>query len=249
MSGKLLNTTRFTLSPLGDSAVVVTFGNEIQYDIHQKIKILMELLENEPFVGLVECVPAYTNLTVYYDPLVVFNEQKYRDKEEISPYEVVCSNIKKKLQQMKTNKKMTHRTISIPVCYGGEYGPDLEYVARYNHLTTDEVIRIHSSGEYLVYMIGFAPGFPFLGGLSEKIATPRRSSPRTAIPAGAVGIAGMQTGVYPISTPGGWQLIGQTPQKLFLPNENPPSLLQAGDIVKFYPISDEEYKEMKEEIR
>ncbi|MFJ8245016.1 5-oxoprolinase subunit PxpB [Peribacillus asahii] len=248
MLGKLLNTTSFTLSPLGDSAVVVTFGNEIQYDIHKKIKIFMELLEHEPFVGFVECVPAYTNLTVFYDPFVVFNEQKHKEAV-ISPYEVVCSNIKKKLQQIETNKKMTHRTVSIPVCYGGEYGPDLEHVARYNHLTTDEVIRIHSSGEYLVYMIGFAPGFPFLGGLSEKIATPRRSSPRTTIPAGAVGIAGMQTGVYPISTPGGWQLIGQTPQTLFLPNENPPSLLQPGDIVKFYPISYEEYKEMKEEIR
>ncbi|USK83647.1 5-oxoprolinase subunit PxpB [Peribacillus asahii] len=248
MLGKLLNTTGFTLSPLGDSAVVVTFGNEIKYDIHKKIKIFMELLEHEPFVGFVECVPAYTNLTVFYDPLVVFNEQKHNEAG-ISPYEVVCSNIKKKLQQIETNKKMTHRTVSIPVCYGGEYGPDLEYVARYNHLTTDEVIRIHASGEYLVYMIGFAPGFPFLGGLSEKIATPRRSSPRTTIPAGAVGIAGMQTGVYPISTPGGWQLIGQTPQTLFLPNENPPSLLQAGDIVKFYPISYEEYKEMKEERR
>ena len=138
---------------------------------------------------------------------------------------------------------MTHRTVSIPVCYGGEFGPDLEYVARHNNLTTDEVIHIHSSGEYLVYMIGFAPGFPFLGGLSPKIATPRRPSPRATIPAGSVGIAGMQTGVYPIETPGGWQLIGRTPQKLFLPNENPPSLLQAGDVVKFCPISFQEYQE------
>jgi inhibitor of KinA len=183
-------------------------------------------------------------LTVFYDPLVVYKDQKQSNDTEISPFEVVRSIMKMKLQGLKETKKLSHRTVTIPVCYGKEYGPDLEYVARYNDLTTDEVIHIHSTGEYLAYMIGFAPGFPFLGGMSEEIATPRRSSPRMTIPAGAVGIAGMQTGVYPISTPGGWQLIGQTPTKLFLPNVNPPSLLQAGDIVKFQPISDQEYKEM-----
>jgi inhibitor of KinA len=157
----------------------------------------------------------------------------------------VSSIVQSKLENEQTEKELAHRTVSIPVCYGGEYGPDLEYVARHHNLTPEEVISIHSEGEYLAYMIGFAPGFPFLGGLSEKIATPRRPSPRTSIPAGSVGIAGMQTGVYPISTPGGWQLIGQTPVKLFLPKQNPPSLLQAGDIVKFEPISKEEYQEMQ----
>lgn len=163
----------------------------------------------------------------------------------MSPFEVVSSILQSKLENEQTEKELDHRTVSIPVCYGGEYGPDLEYVARHHNLTPEEVISIHSEGEYLAYMIGFAPGFPFLGGLSEKIATPRRSSPRTSIPAGSVGIAGMQTGVYPISTPGGWQLIGQTPIKLFLPEQNPPSLLQAGDIVKFEPISKEEYQELQ----
>lgn len=162
----------------------------------------------------------------------------------MSPFEVVSSILQSKLENEQTEKELDHRTVSIPVCYGGEYGPDLEYVARHHNLTPEEVISIHSEGEYLAYMIGFAPGFPFLGGLSEKIATPRRPSPRTSIPAGSVGIAGMQTGVYPISTPGGWQLIGQTPIKLFLPEQNPPSLLQAGDIVKFEPISKEEYQEI-----
>lgn len=239
----LTNNAPFELSPLGDSAIVITFGNEIKYDTHKKIKTFMNSIENEPFIGFIECVPAYTNLTIFYDPLAVYHEHKKRKRAEfVSPFEVVCSTIKKKLQHVKVDKELTHRIVSIPVCYGGEYGPDLEYVASHNHLTTDEVIDIHSKGEYLAYMIGFAPGFPFLGGLSEKIATPRRSTPRTTIPAGSVGIAGMQTGVYSISTPGGWQLIGQTPTKLFLPNENPPSLLQAGDIVKFYPISHQEYK-------
>lgn len=235
----------FELSPLGDSAVVVTFGNEIKSDTHHKIKACMNLLINDPFIGFIECVPAYTNLTVFYDPLVVYSEyQKNNITEYDSPFQMVCSIVKKKLQKVKTDQELPQRTVSIPVCYGGENGPDLEYVALHHHLTIDEVIRIHSNGDYLVYMIGFAPGFPFMGGLSEQIATPRRSSPRTTIPAGSVGIAGSQTGVYPISTPGGWQLIGRTPTRLFLPTQNPPSLLQAGDLVKFYPISYQEYQEI-----
>ncbi|MEI4526894.1 5-oxoprolinase subunit PxpB [Priestia megaterium] len=233
------------ISPLGDSALVITFGDSIQYDIHKQIKTCKDSIELNPFPGFVECVPAFTNLTIFYNPLeVVAAVEKKQKKEFVSPFEVVSSIIQSKLENEQTEKELNHRTVSIPVCYGGEYGPDLEYVARLHNLTPEEVISIHSEGEYLAYMIGFAPGFPFLGGLSEKIATPRRPSPRTSIPAGSVGIAGMQTGVYPISTPGGWQLIGQTPIKLFLPEQNPPSLLQAGDIVKFEPISKEEYQEI-----
>jgi inhibitor of KinA len=234
------------ISPLGDSALVITFGDSIQYDIHKQIKTCKDSIELNPFPGFVECVPAFTNLTIFYNPPeVVAAAGKKQKKEFVSPFEVVSSIIQSKLENEQTEKELNHRTVSIPVCYGGEYGPDLEYVARHHNITPEEVISIHSEGEYLAYMIGFAPGFPFLGGLSEKIATPRRPSPRTSIPAGSVGIAGMQTGVYPISTPGGWQLIGQTPIKLFLPEQNPPSLLQAGDIVKFKPISKEEYQELQ----
>lgn len=234
------------ISPLGDSALVITFGDSIQYDIHKQIKTCKDSIELSPFPGFIECVPAFTNLTIFYNPLEVVAAVKKKEKKEfVSPFEVVSSILQSKLENEQTEKELDHRTVSIPVCYGGEYGPDLEYVARHHNLTTEEVISIHSESEYLAYMIGFAPGFPFLGGLPEKIATPRRSSPRTSIPAGSVGIAGMQTGVYPISTPGGWQLIGQTPIKLFLPEQNPPSLLQAGDIVKFKPISKEEYQEMQ----
>lgn len=233
------------LTPLGDSAIVITFGKEMNGDIHKKIKVFMNMLEEEPFIGFIECVPAFINLTVYYDSLLIYNEQKPNSIDEyISPYEVVRTIMEEKLQQVRRKQILTQRTICIPVCYGGEFGPDLEYVAHFNQLTTDEVIHFHSKGEYLVYMIGFAPGFPFLGGLSEKIATPRKSSPRMSIPAGSVGIAGNQTGVYPISTPGGWQLIGRTPSNLFLPNESPPSLLQAGDKVEFISISSKEYREM-----
>lgn len=170
MPEKLLNKTTCILSPLGDSAIVITFGNEIKYDIHKKIKMFMDLLEDEPFVGFIECVPAFTNLTVFYDPLVIYKKQKQSNNDEfISPYEVVRSIMERKLQWLKEDKKLTHRTVSIPVCYGGEYGPDLEYVARYNNLTTDEVIHIHSNGEYLAYMIGFAQVFRFSVDYQKKL--------------------------------------------------------------------------------
>ena len=137
------------------------------------------------------------------------------------------------------------RTVEIPVCYGGDYGPDLEFVAQHNSLTEEKVVAIHSAADYLVYMIGFAPGFPYLGGMSEQIAAPRRESPRLQIPAGSVGIAGAQTGVYPIETPGGWQLIGRTPLELFRPTEDPPTRLRAGDIVRFRPITSEEFDRLR----
>lgn len=138
------------------------------------------------------------------------------------------------------------RNIHIPVCYGGAYGPDLEDVAAFHHMTEDDVIRIHTEPEYLVYMLGFCPGFPYMGGMDPRIATPRRQSPRLSIPAGSIGIAGEQTGGYPISTPGGWQLIGRTPVPMFRPwDETEPTLLQAGDHVHFYAVSEEEFQQIR----
>jgi inhibitor of KinA len=219
--------------PLGDSAVIIQFGNNITLENHQKVRVLAAHLEDKPFPGMIEFVPAFTTVTIYYNPLVL----TYKD---------ACSTIKHIMDDLEIGAPSEPRTIEIPVCYGGDFGPDLEYVAEHNGLTVDEVIQIHSGAEYLVYMIGFAPGFPYLGGLSERIQAPRRSTPRLRIPAGSVGIAGMQTGVYPIETPGGWQLIGRTPVPLFRPNDSSPSLLQAGDIVRFRPISQQEYEEWKE---
>jgi inhibitor of KinA len=137
--------------------------------------------------------------------------------------------------------------VEIPVCYGGEFGADLDFVAKHANLTPGEVIEIHSAADYLVHMIGFAPGFPYLGGMSSKIAAPRRSSPRLKVPAGSVGIAGEQTGIYPLETPGGWQLIGRTPLALFRPEQDPPTLLQPGDIVRFRPITPQQFRELKEQ--
>ena len=137
------------------------------------------------------------------------------------------------------------RIINFPTVYGGHFGPDLDYVAQHNGLTAEDVIKLHSNTNYLVYMLGFAPGFPYLGGMSDKIATPRLETPRTVIPAGSVGIADLQTGIYPSATPGGWRLIGRTPLKLFDESRQPPVLVEPGDYIKFIAINQAEYESIQ----
>lgn len=229
------------IRPLGDSALVIQIGEGINEMIHNKVKSIMRLIENHPFVGLIETVPAYNSVTVYYNPVDVYFANK--EKEDEIPYEIVKSILLSLLNNSLSVEKGKERVVKIPVVYGGEMGPDLEYVASFNCLTSKEVIDIHSGTEYLVYMIGFAPGFPFLGGMEKQIATPRKEIPRLAISPGSVGIAGNQTGVYPLETPGGWQIIGRTPLRLFLPEQSPPTLLQPGDRIRFHPISFEEFKD------
>lgn len=230
------------IQPLGDSALIVQLGEGINPTLHKLVKSFSELISSMPFNGIIELVPAYNNITVYYNPFLVHNSHN----SSISPYEKVSEHIKNLAKQLTLNKNSDRRIVTIPVCYGGEFGPDLENVAANNNLSTEEVIRIHTSSECLVYMLGFAPGFPFMGGMDERIATPRRDTPRLAIPKGSVGIAGKQTGIYSLETPGGWQIIGRTPLNLFLPKESPPTLLQAGDQIHFVSITPEEYLLHKE---
>ncbi|WP_307794952.1 5-oxoprolinase subunit PxpB [Alkalihalobacillus sp. BA299] len=237
----------FDIYPLSETAIIISFGTGIDVTIHNKVKAFTNHLDSKPIIGMVEYIPSFTSVTVFYDPIRVVQEG-YKGRK-LSAFETVSLKIKDLLKQLKEIDHTKQREVEIPVCYGGELGPDLEYVTQYNNLTTDEVIHIHSGGEYLVYMIGFAPGFPYLGGMSEKIATPRKAKPRMAIPKGSVGIAGKQTGVYSIETPGGWQLIGQTPFDLFLPSKTPPSLLQSGDIIRFKSISLKEYRDYKGDLR
>jgi inhibitor of KinA len=236
------------MAPLGDSAVLVKLGESVDLETHKKVRILSEYLEKNPFEGMVECIPAFTSVTVFYDSVRLFikNNRKPNTTDIHYPYESVTRFLQDILGRLDDTDLEEPRVIEIPVCYGGEFGDDLDYVASINGLTADEVISIHASADYLVYMVGFAPGFPYLGGMSERIAAPRRQTPRLAIPAGTVGIAGQQTGVYPIETPGGWQLIGRTPRSLFLPKEWPPTLIEAGNIVRFYPITRKEYDRWKE---
>ncbi len=224
---------KVTFFPQGDQAVTVKFNQVINKETHHQVHHFFSYLAANPFDGLVEVVPSYTTVTVYYDPIKMQTE---------SPYEKVVHLLRNQLLNQNLVNKVTPNIVTIPVCYGGDYGPDLSYVAAYHHLSEREVIEIHTRAEYLVYMLGFAPGFPYLGGMSNKIATPRKDTPRMQIRAGSVGIGGEQTGVYPIDSPGGWQVIGQTPIKLFDQHQEQPSILKAGDIVRFVPISSEKFE-------
>ncbi|WEG14460.1 5-oxoprolinase subunit PxpB [Pullulanibacillus sp. KACC 23026] len=231
----------FSLYPLGDQAVVIELGQEINKETLDKVRAVSAFFDQHSIEWVIEYVPAFTTVSVFYDPLYFVN-----GSEDKLPYEKVCDQLKTFLANLKVNEASEPRKIEIPVCYGGELGPDLEVVAEHNHLTPEEVIHYHSMGDYLVYMIGFAPGFPYIGGMPEEIATPRKESPRLKIPAGSVGIAGKQTGVYPIETPGGWQLIGRTPMKLFRPGEDTPSILRAGDRIQFKSITLKEFQEWED---
>ncbi|WP_066367410.1 5-oxoprolinase subunit PxpB [Neobacillus fumarioli] len=226
-------------APLGDSGIIVKMGDGIDQKTHEKVQALARLLQKHPFEGIIEIVPGFTTVAVFYDPIRLFHLGIE------FPYNWVLAKLKEIMATLPETSVKDARVVEIPVCYGKEFGPDLEVVAVHNGLTPDEVIRIHSETEYLVHMIGFAPGFPYLGGMDERIITPRRSTPRLKIPAGSVGIGGEQTGIYPIESPGGWQLIGRTPQRLFRYEGEPPSLLQAGDLVRFRPISLVEYHKLE----
>ena len=217
---------RFLLA--GDSALVVEFGDEISREVNRKVHALADALGKSSLPGLGEPVPTYRSLLVHYDPLRLSCDE-------------VKAFVSEALQKCEERPPPEPRVVEIPVVYGGEFGPDIEFVAEHNGLLVEEVIRLHSGATYTVYMLGFAPGFAYLGGMPDAIATPRLETPRTLAPAGSVGIAGEQTGIYPIATPGGWRLIGRTPLKLFDPERDPPTLLQAGDLVRFVPISEGEY--------
>ncbi|MBC5992022.1 5-oxoprolinase subunit PxpB [Pontibacter cellulosilyticus] len=224
------------LFPLGEKAVLLQFEEEVSEHTHAKIQAVARYLDLHPTPGMIEYVPAYTTLTVYYDPWLL------SEKGKIDPYDKIVTMLQEVLSKAKEQKTDKRTPVEIPVCYGGDFGPDLQEVAEYNNLSTENVIELHSKNTYLVHMIGFAPGFPYLGGMDKRIATPRKKEPRTMIPKGSVGIAGEQTGIYPIETPGGWQLIGRTPLVLFDPEREQPSLLKAGDQVKFVPVSEKEFQ-------
>ena len=219
----------------GDTSLAVIFGDEISNEMNEKVRSFDDILASEKIPGIYETVPTYCQITIHYAPEIVrFNSLK--------------DQLEKLLQQSHHAESSGAYVIDIPVIYGGEYGPDLDFVAQHNGLTKEEVIKIHSEPEYLIYMLGFTPGFPYLGGMDERIATPRQTSPREKIPAGSVGIAGKQTGIYPMDTPGGWQLIGRTPLALYDPHNSKPILLDAGMHVRFVPVNQKEYDEILNQV-
>jgi len=217
-------------SPVGDRALLVKLGDAIDLDINRKVHALCRTVEQAKIYGAEECVPAFASLLVYYDPLKINYEQLVFQLKDLEP----------KLDEF--SAKMEIREIVVPTVYGGEFGPDLPNVARFHGLSESEVIRVHTETEYTVYMIGFIEGFPYMGKVPDTIAAPRLETPRLKIPAGSVGIAGNQTGIYPCESPGGWQIIGRTSLKLFDPDAQQPALFQPGDCAKFKPITEKEFE-------
>jgi len=235
-----LRNDEYNILQVSESSALIEFGEIISKDINKKIRAVCNYLDNNNFYGFVEYVPYFCSISIIYNPLVFKNEPRIFNK-----IKEILEDI---LRQIDVKDSYEDNIVEIPVCYGGKFGMDLEYVAKAHGIKSEEVIDIHSKGQYLVYMIGFTPGFPYLGGLDERLHTERRESPRGAIKAGSVGIAGMQTGVYPIETPGGWQIIGRTPLKLFDLSKDKKTLLKCGDIVKFKSISEEEYLKIEENL-
>ncbi|MGK6352793.1 5-oxoprolinase subunit PxpB [Parapedobacter sp. DT-150] len=225
---------------LSECAVTLTFEQRIDAGVSRRIQWLDHAVRGQPFEGFRAAVPAYATLTVYYDPLIVVNSPTLSG---ISAFERVVHFLTALQDRLADTPLPDERIITIPVCYGGEYGPDLDAVAHQLGLAAEEVIQVYSTAEYQVHLIGFIPGFAYLGGLPERLETPRKATPRVSVPAGSVGIGGQQTGVYPLDTPGGWQLIGRTPLRMFDPARTHPALLEAGDCVIFQPISAEEFRE------
>lgn len=222
--------------PAGDSCIVVDFGDAISLEVNAMVQTLRKTLASSPIMGLMELMPTYRSLAIYFNPVET-------DIDDLK------KKIEKAIETLGSGTETGLKEAVIPVCYGGKYGPDLENVADHHGITSEEVIKKHSSVSCYCYMLGFTPGFSYLGGMDESIATPRLKNPRELIPAGSVGIAGSQTGIYPIDSPGGWQLIGRTPLRMYDPAKTPPTLLDAGLWVRFKPITEEEYLSIEAEVR
>lgn len=222
--------------PCGDSGLTIEFGREIDEQINKQVCTLAENIKKKQIVGVIETIPTFRSLFVLYNPLAI-------------KYNVLIKKIKTLLNDDYTDENRIKRVVQIPVCYGGKFGEDLADVAKHASITENEVIELHSSREYLIYMLGFLPGFTYLGGLDKRIVTPRLQNPRTKISAGSVGIGGEQTGIYPLESPGGWRLIGRTPIKPYDPNRKNPILFKAGDYIKFIPINEDEFNEIEEKVR
>lgn len=228
----------FVIYSLSEYAVSVDFGGGIKTRILQQVTAFDALLRAQPFDGLRTTVPAYTTLTVIFDPAIVIASGNLAGT---TAYERVYRYLMRSATAQRHAPSASQTTVTIPVCYGGTFGPDLDAIAAHHGIAAADVVELHSAATYHVHFIGFTPGFAYLGGLPERLAMPRKAEPRSRVPAGSVGIAGAQTGIYPLGTPGGWQLIGRTPWQLFDPDKTPPTLLNAGDRVVFQPIPHDQF--------
>jgi inhibitor of KinA len=227
-------TQQFRLLPLGDAALTVEFGNEIDPMLNARVISFAEAVRAQTWEGVLDIVPTYCSVTIHVDPLCM----------DLNTLTDRLLHLTSSLSQDATSSGTDH---TISVLYGGEGGPDLEDIAAYTKMSVADVIRLHSSVLYRVYMLGFSPGFPYLGSVPEALAIPRLATPRTRVPAGSVGIADRQTGIYPTATPGGWRLIGRTSVELYRPSRTKPFLLSPGDTVRFVPITAQEFNRLLRE--
>lgn len=224
---------RFLLA--GASCLFVEFADEIDCSANDAVTRLKRWFDKKSDLGVLECMPTYRSLAIYFDPLTLSAEK-------------IIESAQKALSTQPENKKNKYTVISVPVCYGGRYGPDIENVASHAGVSVEGVVARHTGNVCHCYMIGFMPGFAYLGGMDASIATPRLQNPRSVIPGGSVGIAGKQTGIYPMDAPGGWQLIGRTPLKLFMPKAESPTHIKAGYGVRFVSISEDRYKDIASQV-
>ena len=219
----------------GDRALFVEVGDEITPEVNRGIRNLLSAIDEANLAGVQAMAPTYRSILVYYNPLAVGTE-------------ALREQIAKLYGNLEDAELGGAKVVEIPTLYGGEYGPDIDFVASHNGLSEEEVVEVHTGSDYLVYMVGFNPGFPYLGGMSERIATPRLPTPRVRMVPGSVGIAERQTGIYPLASPGGWRVIGRSPIRMFDPGREPPSLVEAGDLVRFTSVDEARYREIEAKV-
>lgn len=233
------NLPDYTIFPLGDQATTISFGNSISEEQNNKVIALRNWIENNSFPGIRDLVVAYSSLTVIYD--------SYHVKSQTSDtaFQFVKSFLQQALTKISSQKNASSKEIRIPVCYDEFFSPDMDFICNETKLDRNEIIQIHCGRKYKIYMIGFLPGFPYMAEVDKQIAIPRKEKPRQLVEAGSVGIAGIQTGIYPVNSPGGWQIIGRTPLKLLDTSNEVPVKMEAGDVVEFFPITKEEFVKLQ----
>lgn len=230
----------YTISPLGDCALIIDFGNEINNDLNKVVHSIFYQLKKLSHPGITDVIPSYSSITICYDVILI----KLNSETTITVFDIIRGIVEKVLQEPIVLTDNPGQLVKIPVCFDKEFAPDINEIEKVRNISVNDIIDLFTNREYRVYMLGFLPGFAYMGEVNEKITMPRKKQPVT-VEAGSVGIAGKQTGIYPLQSPGGWQIIGKTPLKLFDTNRTKPALLNPGDSIQFYSINKDEFEDIK----